>query len=105
MSCMLEHGSKSTLQDLFVVKQNLLGLPAIEALEIIKRVINGVLDSFSSLFNGLGTLRSGEYEIKIKPAAIFTARHVPFPLQKKVQKELMCMEELGVISKAEQPSE
>lgn len=41
MSCMLEHGSKSTLQGLFVVKQlnqNLLGLPAIEPLEIIKRV-------------------------------------------------------------------
>ena len=61
LSCMLENGSKSTFQDLFVVKQlnqNLLGLPAIEALEIIKRVdtvTNRVLNSFPSLFNGLGT--------------------------------------------------
>lgn len=90
MSCTLEYGSKSTTQELFVVKQlnqNLLGLPTIEALKMIKQVeavSNTIHDSFPSLFNGLGTLQGGEYEIKIKPGAkpfaLFTVRHVPFPL-------------------------
>ena len=97
------------------LNQNLLGLPAIEALGMIRRVHaigetqESIQDSFPSLFKGLGTLKAGQYEIKIKPGAkpfaLYTARHVPFPLREKVQKELARMEELGVISKIEQPSE
>lgn len=114
ISCILEYGNKSTIQDLFVIKQlskNLLGLPAIKVLEMIKKVDTvekSVCDYFPNLFSGLGTLRKGEYKIKIKPEAkpfaLFTARHVRFSLREKVQKELLCMEESGVISKAEQPS-
>ena len=51
---------------------------------------------------------SDEYEIRLKPDAkphaLFTARHVPIPLREKVRTELQRMEDLGVISKIDQPT-
>ena len=92
---------------------NLLGLPAITALELVTKVDaidNGksiIHEKFPSLFSGLGEM-SDPYEIRLKPDAkphaLFTARHVPIPLREKVRVELQRMEDLGVISKIDQPT-
>ena len=102
-------------QDIFVVKglkSNLLGLPAIQALQLATRLDaveqcyrDQIISQYPGIFHGLGTL--GEpYKIDIdsdaKPYAIFTPRRVPnYPLQDKVKQELSRMETLGVISKVE----
>ena len=48
------------------------------------------------------------YEIKLKqnanPHAIYTPRQVPIPYRSKVKEELKRMEELGVISRVEEPT-
>ena len=97
------------------LKNNLLGLPAITALNLAVRVDATTTDNidteireqFSSLFKGLGNLGE-EYDIKlkedVKPHAIFTPRHVPLPLRTKVQQELGRMENMGVISKVDEPT-
>ena len=73
---------------------NLLGLPAIEALD--------VLSKYQDLFEGLGKFDE-EHRIRLKPTAvpnaIPTARHVPLPLKAAVVKELNRIEKMGVISK------
>ena len=112
----LVHNDKSTTQDVFVIPQlthNLLGLPAITALDLVTRVdaiqskTSIIQGKFPSLFNGLG-LMSHEYEIRLKPNAkphaLFTARHVPIPLREKVQAELQRMQSLGVITKVDHPT-
>ena len=87
------------------MQNNLLGLPAIKALEMLAKVEaiqKTILEHYQSLFTGLGTLKE-EYKIELKPNAkpfaLYTPRTVPFPLREKVQKELARMESLGVISK------
>jgi len=83
------------------MKTNLLGLPAIIALNLAARVDTTtddallIYDRFPSVFEGLGNL--GEpYSIKLKPEAkpfaLYTARNVPLPLQTKVQSQLAAME-------------
>ena len=88
------------------LKTNLLGLPAIKAMDLVSRVdatIDSkslIIDNFPSVFQGLGNLGE-EYKIRLKPGAsphaLFTPRHVPLPLQSKVQEELDRMESIGVI--------
>lgn len=60
------------------------------------------------MFQGLGTFK-GEYEICLKPNAtphaLFIARNVPIPLREKVCEELQRMETLGIISKADAPTD
>jgi len=79
---MLSHGQKSSLQQIFVIKDlksNLLGLPAITALNLAPRLDHThtslVEDSFPTVFNGLGDLDE-PYTIKLKddavPYALFT---------------------------------
>ena len=110
------------MQNIYVVeglKINLLGLPAITALNLAVRVDatesttptstkTEIEKQFPSLFRGLGNI-GDEYEIRIKPDAkphsIYTPRHVPMPLRPKVQEELNRMESLGVISKIDEPTE
>ena len=112
----LAHKDKSTTQEVFVIPQlthNLLGLPAITALELVTKVdaiqsgTSIIQEKFPSLFNGLG-LMSDEYEIRLKPNAkphaLFTARHVPILLREKVQTELQRMQSLGVITKVDCPT-
>ena len=65
------------------------------------------MEKYSSVFEGLGNL--GEpYSIQLKegakPHALFTARNVPFALHPKVQQELQRMQQLGVITKVDQPT-
>ena len=59
-------------QPIFVVrnvKQNLLGFPAIRALQEFKyvnAVTQSILEQFPTLFTGLGTLKGEPYEICLK---------------------------------------
>ena len=115
-SLTLHTEQKSVHQRIFVIrglKSNLLGLPAITPLNLAARV-DSTLDyravieeSYPKVFNGLGEF--GEpYQIKLtddaKPHAVYTPRRVPLPLRSKVKAELTRMEELGVISKVEEPT-
>ena len=122
-SCHLSHKRQHSQHSVFVVdrlKSNLLGLPAITALHLAVRTdspqsqsasdLNGdiIQKKFPQVFQGLGTL-AVEYHIQLhpdaKPHAIFTPRHVPFPLRSNVAEELDRMEKAGVISKVTEPTE
>ena len=95
------------------LKTNLLGLPAITALNLVARVQSisrskeSVMKRYPKLFTGLGTL-GNEYKISLKPDAkpyaLYTARRVPISMRKEVEKELNRMESLGVISRIDEPS-
>lgn len=107
----------TTNQTIFVVKDlrsNLLGLPAIQALNLVTRVADVSADysvvlqqKYPKVFTGLGTMQ-GDYTIKLqtnaKPRAIHVARNVPIPLREKVHAELDRMEKLGVISRVDEPT-
>ena len=112
----LSHGNTVVKQPVFVVdglKTNLLGLPAISAMNLAVRMDEtfeektDIPQKFSSVFQGLGNLGE-EYEIKLKPDAkpysLFAPRHIPLPLRPKVQEELTRMESIGVISKMDEPT-
>ena len=113
--CHLSYRDRQAQQQVFVVdnlKTNLLGLPAIMALQMASRTetqsSTNWLKRFQNVFQGLGTL-SGEYKIRLhpdaKPHAIFTPRHIPLPLRSQVEDELKRMEETGVISKVSEHTE
>ena len=101
VSLTLTHKGKTSRQVVYVIhklKNNLLGLPAIQALHLLSKVEEvqnptevRVKARFPKLFQGLGTLE-GEYEIKMqpdaRPFALSTARNVPLPLRPKVKEEL-----------------
>ena len=93
------------------LQHNLLGLPAIQALNIlaqVQAVRTPIPEQYSALCTGLGTFKDSSYEIKLKPntkpCALFTPRNVPLPLRKKVQEELTRIESLGVILRMEEPT-
>ena len=101
---------------MYVIKglnHNLLGLPAIEALQLVA-IVHSVQDetalvkeNFPLLFNGLDLI-STEYKIQLKPDAtpyaLPTARNVLIPLRDKVKAELQRTLGLGVISKVDYPT-
>ena len=110
----LTKGQETSIQTVYVVdslRTNLLGLPAITALELISRVDScgeeNIKQRFLSLFRGLGCFGE-EYTIKlregVKPHALFTPWNVPIPLRPKVQEELERMEKLQVISRVTDPT-
>ncbi len=116
-SCVPYHTSSPALTKSSLssgTQTNLLGLPAVTALNLAVRVDTISMDSDSKineslpkLFKDLGNLGE-EYTIKLKPGAkpdaLFTARRVPLPLRSKVKDELDRMEALGVISKVSEPT-
>ena len=117
--CNLSYKDRESQQQIYVVddlKSNLLGLPAIIALHLVTRTDSvqtettenqSWLQRFPKVFSGLGNL-SGDYNIQLRsdatPHAIFTPRHIPFPLRQQVADELNRMEKAGVISKVAQPT-
>eukprot|EP00731_Ephydatia_muelleri_P004849 Em0002g1025a len=113
----LSYQGKTCMEPVYVVsnlKTNLLGLPAIRKLDLlgslggVTEYAMDIYNQFPKLFQGLGTL-GGEYTIKLKndaqPFALYTARHIPIPLQKQVKTELDRMEAMGVISKVTEPTQ
>ena len=66
-----------------------------------------IVSKFPKLFSGLGCLTK-EYQIKLNkdvvPYALTTPKRVPLPLMQPVKKELERMEEEGVITKVEGPT-
>ena len=115
--CHLAHQGREVQHQVFVVnllQKNLLGLSAITALHLAARMdsfeastMKNWQGMFPKLFKGLGTL-AGDYHIQLrpdaKPHALFTPRHVPFPLRPQVAEELERMETAGVISKVSEPT-
>ena len=101
LSLSLSYKGKSCTHPVYVLKgvhENLLGLSAIQALEIltpVDTVKQSLYEQYSALFTGLGTFKHA-YTIKIKenaqPFSLFTPRNVPLPLRKKVKDELIHME-------------
>ena len=95
------------------LKHNLLGLPAIKELQLLKQIDHislnhsSIINKYPKLFSGLETFKK-DFEITIrpeaKPFAICTPRKVPLPLCQKVQNQLACMESLGIISKVDIPT-
>ena len=110
----LSYRGRQCTQPVFIVKHlqhSLLGLPAIQALNIlaqVQAVSTPIPEQYPALFTGLGTFKGSSYEIQLKPnakpCALFTPRNVPLPLRKKVQEELTRMESLGVISRVDEPT-
>ena len=112
----LSHGTEKVEEEIFIVKglqMSLLGRPAIEALGLVTRVNaiesqENLIAKYPELFKGLGTLK-GEYHIKhkqeAKPFTLSTPRRVALPLLPKVQAELQRMEQLGVITRVDKPTD
>ena len=109
-------GKRVAEQTIYVVEglhKSLLGQPAIQALQLLKRI--GAVEKgsrseelFPNLFTGLGKLEE-EYTIRLRegaqPFALNTPRRVPVPLMRAVKDELDRMERLGVIEPVETPTE
>ncbi|XP_036001498.1 uncharacterized protein K02A2.6-like [Fundulus heteroclitus] len=114
----LQRKDKHVMEDIYVVEglnTPLLSRQAATALQLVARLDVTTLDSketikkeFPELFSGLGTMK-GEYNIVLKPGAqpfsVSTPRRISLPLLPKVKEELNRMEQQGVISKVEQPTE
>ena len=109
----LTYNEASCTQPVYVVqnlKNNLLGFPAIKELNLLPHVESidkTIVSKYPSTFSGLGTFVH-EYKIQLKPNAqpfaLCTPRNVPLALRPKVQAELKCMENLGVISRVTEPT-
>ena len=109
----LTYKGRCCTQPVYIVKNmknNLLGLPAIKALNLLSHVESidkNIISQYASLFTGLGTF-AREYKIQLKPNsqpfALSTPRNIPLALRPKVQAELQRMEGLGVISRVSEPT-
>ena len=113
-SVILSWQQNSCQQTVYIIrglKNSLLGLPAIRALGVLPKQLASVnasiTEQYKDLFTGLGTFK-GEHTIRLKPDAqpfsLRTPRNVPLPLREEVKKELLRMEQLGVISKVTEPT-
>ncbi|KAI3373366.1 hypothetical protein L3Q82_006673 [Scortum barcoo] len=114
----LRRGNRMLKEDIYVVRGlciPLLSRPAATALQLVARLDNISLDSteivkqeFPKLFSGLGKME-GEYNIVLKPGAqpfsLSMSRRISLPLLPKIKEELNRMEQQGVISKVDEPTE
>ena len=69
--------------------------------------VEKILNRYEDVFDDIGCLE-GTYQIKIDPRVIpvvHPPRKVPFTHREKVREELDRMEELGVIRKADRPTQ
>lgn len=113
INCTISYNDRSANEKIFIVKDLmfcLLGRPAIKKLEIVKFVgaIDTVRQKYKSLCNGLGkfpTTCKIELISENKPFCVTAPRRIPIPLLDKVQDEIKRMENLGVISKMDEPTE
>ncbi len=101
LTVILSYKQTSSPQQVFVVrglKRNLLGLPAITALNLAARLDSTIdyktliEESFPSIFQGLGNLWE-PYEIKLqpdaKPYALYTPRMCPYQGERRSEKDLL----------------
>ena len=112
----LQRGYNMTKQNVFVVQElnrALLGLPAIEALQVgllVKPIIQAgeVFTLFPNAFTGLGKLKDN-HQVKLrsdaKPYTLQVPHRDALLLLSKVEAELQRMETLGVISKIKKPTD
>ncbi|KAJ8332613.1 hypothetical protein SKAU_G00424020 [Synaphobranchus kaupii] len=111
----LQCGDRSTTEDIYVLKHlkvALLSRPASVRLRLVARVdsidLETVKQIYPKLCRGLGLIQQ-KYTIKLnpdtKPVSLKVPRRVPLPLMGKVKKELERIEQLGVISCIEEPTE
>ena len=66
-----------------------------------------LIEEFKEVFDGLGNI-PGEYRIEIDdkvPPVVHPCRKIPFPMHEKLKEEIQRMEELGVISKVNEPTD
>ena len=114
----LAYKGTSVKQTIYVIKDLkncLLWLPTIKALNLLTKAVDAVIEDrgseivkkFPALFKGLGNLKD-PYEIKLcpdaKPFALCVPRRVPISLREQVRKELEQMESGGIISKMDEPT-
>ena len=112
----LRKGDREVEQEFYVVEnlhKQLLGRPAVEALELAVRIeaVEGErgspIDQFPKLFQGLGKLE-GEYSIKLqegaKPFALTVPRRVAIPLMKQMKDEIERIEQCGEIVQVSEPT-
>ena len=114
----LKVGGNTIMEDIFIMrgqKHNLLSKSACQRLNLLKPAesvynVEGSPDfrsEFPQLFTGLGCLES-PYRISLLPDAVpvclYTARTVPHPLLKQVEKQLKTMKKQGVISVVTEPT-
>lgn len=112
----LQKESKHIMEQVYIMKKlytSLLGRPAITKLELVSCKNSTDINTRRKLYpvvksTGLGQVQQ-PYTIKLKPNAqpfsFKTPRHVPYPLLDKIKKELLCMENIGVISYVEEATE
>ncbi|XP_072142128.1 uncharacterized protein [Dermacentor andersoni] len=109
----LQWQGKTSCQLLYVIQSPtvpLLGLPALQALQVV-RFLDQLKTSKAALpaelFNGLGTLKD-EYNIRLKPDAVpfslSVPRRISIPLLKIVRRELDKLESAGVIHRVDKPT-
>lgn len=91
-----------------------LGLKAVQSLNLIKRVhnINGniekeILNEYD-VFQGIGEIKIAPHELTLKPdymPGIAPPLKVPFHLQKEIEQELERLTKLKIIEKVQEPTE
>ena len=113
----IEVNKRKVVERVYVVKglkTPLIGRPAIQKLELGRRIQEVsqdkgyIISEYPELFTGLGKIK-GKYQIELeegaKPYSVSTPERVPIPLPPRVKEELQRMENLGVISKIDQPTD
>ena len=113
------------VQKIYIItdlQQPLLGRPAIEALQLLKRPtplktaavaeirnVASATAAFPSLFESLGEFKGEPYRISLsedaKPVSLACPRRVPLPHYPKVKEELERMQALGVIIPVDEPTD